>query len=78
MELVQDVPELSVKFMKSLFVRPWQMNEMVVEMEPKRGGLRELFRDWRKDFEDANTAEAERWSKLSADEREAANTNNFI
>ena len=47
--LVQDNPEISGKFLKTLVVRIRQMNEMVSKMDPKRRGLRELFSDWRKD-----------------------------
>ena len=69
--LVHDNPEISGKFLKILFVRIRQMNEMVSKMDPKRRGLRELFSDWRKDSDQANAAESERWNKLSDEEREA-------
>lgn len=69
--LINDNPEISAKFMKTLVVRIRQMNEMVSKLDPKRRGLRGLFSDWRHDFNRANAAESERWSKLSDEEREA-------
>jgi CRP-like cAMP-binding protein len=78
MASIQENPEQSVKFMKTLVLRLRQMNEVMAHMDPKRRGLREMFSDWRKDFELANAAEAERWSKMSDEEREAEKFSAFM
>jgi CRP/FNR family transcriptional regulator, cyclic AMP receptor protein len=71
MASIQESPEQSVKFMKTLVLRLRQMNEVLAHMDPERRGLREIFRAWRKDFDQANAAEADRWNKLSDEERES-------
>jgi CRP/FNR family transcriptional regulator, cyclic AMP receptor protein len=44
-------PERAVDFMKTLVRRLRHMNELVMSMDPKRRGFRDIMRDWQKAFE---------------------------
>ncbi len=44
-------PERAVLFMKTLVRRLRQMNDRLAAMDPKKRGLRDIFKDWQKSME---------------------------
>lgn len=53
---IQENPERSVAFMKTLVRRLRHMNELLASIDPGKNGLRELLRDWQDSYEDAEAA----------------------
>jgi CRP/FNR family transcriptional regulator, cyclic AMP receptor protein len=43
---IQEDPARAVEFMRTLVRRLRQMNEQMAMIDPRRGGLRAMFRDW--------------------------------
>jgi CRP-like cAMP-binding protein len=70
MASIQSDPEQAIMFMKTLVLRLRQMNEVMGKMDPQRRRMRDMFKDWQKSNETAETEEAERWAKLSPEDRE--------
>ncbi len=62
-ESMETNPAQAALYMKTLVTRLRQMNQMMAAMDPKKRRLLDVFRDWQRE-------EAERWEKLSDEERE--------
>lgn len=62
-ENMETDPAQAALYMKTLVTRLRQMNQMMAAMDPKKRRLLDVFRDWQRE-------EAERWEKLSEEERE--------
>ena len=58
---IQEDPEQAILFMKTLVRRLRQTNDMIVALDPRKRGLRELIADWQKSIvgSDADLSEAE-------------------
>lgn len=48
---INESPEQAIEFMKTLVRRLRQMNELMASMDPRKRGLREVFRDWQKSIQ---------------------------
>jgi CRP-like cAMP-binding protein len=70
MSSIQENPEQAIKFMKTLVLRLRQMNQVMGDMDPKKRRIRDMFQDWQHSNALAAEAEAQRWKKLSPEERE--------
>jgi len=66
MDLVHGSPEHAAIYMQTLVRRIRQMNEMMINMDPGRRRLLDVFRDWTKSIEssDLDLSEEEKQKRV--------------